>query len=119
MRVRNAPVSRGDKMGLLQIFRSYGPQQEMLLPGLLVSDLPSTRCAEVRRIETDRSHFPSESITVKSLPLRVSGVAGWSVVMNTMPGYMPSSIAACTSAGGLIRSTIDELGLVAPFLPVL
>jgi len=48
-------------------------------------------------------HFPSESITVKSLPLRVSGVASWSVVMNTMPGFMRSSIAACTSAGGLMR----------------
>lgn len=64
-------------------------------------------------------YFPSESITVKSLPLRVSGVAGCSVVTNTMPGFMRSSIAACTSAGGLMRSTTDELGFDAPFLPVL
>jgi hypothetical protein len=37
----------------------------------------------------------------------VSGVAGWSVVMNTMPGFIRSSIAACTSAGGLMRSTTE------------
>ena len=65
------------------------------------------------------THSPSESITVKSLPLRVSGVAGWSVVTNTMPGFMRSSIAACTAAGGLMRSTTEVLGFDAPFLPVL
>jgi hypothetical protein len=34
------------------------------------------------------------------------------------PGFMRSSIAACTSAGGLIRSTTEALGFAA-FLPVL
>jgi hypothetical protein len=53
------------------------------------------------------------------LPERVSALAGWSVVTYTIPGFMRSSIAACTSGGGVIRSTTDVLGLFAPFLPVL
>ena len=70
-----------------------------------------------RRAVAFNGHFPGPSITTKFAPLRVSAVAGASVVTSTVPGFMRLRMASITSGEPSMRSSTAVFGAVASSSP--